>query len=150
MKFGESIPLPLLGLALILLPAVLAGLQVARAEEPSGNAEVSAEGDFRLYCAECHGDDGRGDGPKSFGLSAPAPDLTKLRARNGGTFPREMLARVIDGREDIALHGGREMPVWGQWFKMEAAAELGGAEGDEDSIHRRVENLIDFIESLQD
>ena len=128
MKFGESIPLPLLGLALILLPAVLAGLQVARAEEPSGNAEVSAEGDFRLYCAECHGDDGRGDGPKSFGLSAPAPDLTKLRARNGGTFPREMLARVIDGREDIGQRaeaggqrdaGERQIEVAGAYFEVD-------------------------------
>lgn len=114
------------------------------------NAEVSAEGDFRMYCAECHGEDGRGDGPKSFGLSRPPPDLTKLKARNGGQFPGEILARVIDGREDIVLHGGREMPVWGQWFKMEAAEDLGGAEGDDNSIRRRVNNLIDFIATLQE
>jgi hypothetical protein len=41
------------------------------------------------------------------------------------------------------------MPVWGVWFKEEAAAELGGAEGDEGSVQRRVENLIGHIESLQ-
>ena len=120
------------------------------AQAQDSNAEVSAEADFRMYCAECHGEDGRGDGPKSFGLSAPSPNLTKLKARNGGEFPRELLARVIDGREDIALHGGREMPVWGQWFKMEAAEDLGGTEGDDESIKRRVNNLIDFIESLQE
>ncbi len=43
----------------------------------------------------------------------------------------------------------REMPVWGVWFKEEAAAELGGAEGDEASVARRVENLIGHIDSLQ-
>lgn len=118
--------------------------------EDSGNPGVSAEADFRMYCSECHGEDGKGDGPKSFGLSKPAPDLTKLKARNGGTFPRDSLAAVIDGRADIALHGGREMPVWGKWFKMEAAEDLGGAEGDENSIKRRVDNLIDYIEELQE
>lgn len=127
---------------------VFAVANPARAQD--SNADVSAEGDFRMYCAECHGEDGRGDGPKSFGLSTPSPDLTKLKARHGGEFPRDLLARIIDGREDIALHGGREMPVWGQWFKMEASEDLGGAEGDDGSIKRRVDNLTDFIESLQE
>lgn len=118
--------------------------------QDSGNAGVSAEADFRMYCAACHGEEGKGDGPKSFGLSAPPPDLTKLTARNGGSFPREKLAEVIDGRADIALHGGREMPVWGKWFKMEAAEDLGGADGDENSVKRRLGNLISYIEELQE
>jgi len=63
--------------------------------------------------------------------------------------------RLHDGSEHrrdicVALHGGREMPVWGTWFKMEAAENLGGAEGDEDSIKRRVDNLIAYIEELQE
>ena len=123
---------------------------IAAAQENTDNAGVSGEADFRMYCASCHGEEGKGDGPKSFGLSTPTTDLTMLTKKYGGTFPREKLLRVIDGRDALPGHLDREMPVWGQWFKMEAAAELGGAEGDEDSIHRRVENLIDFIESLQD
>ena len=46
-------------------------------------------------------------------------------------------------------HGTREMPVWGTWFKAEAAAELGGAEGDEGSVDRRIANLIGYVETLQ-
>ncbi len=42
------------------------------------------------------------------------------------------------------------MPVWGTWFKMEAAEDLGGAEGDENSIKRRVDNLIAYIQELQE
>lgn len=128
-------------LFLALLPAAL------HAQETT-NAAVSGEADFNMYCASCHGEDGKGDGPKAFGLSSPPPDLTTLTERYG-SFPREKLARLIDGRDPIEGHMDREMPVWGVWFKEEAAAELGGAEGDEGSVARRVENLIGHIESLQ-
>jgi mono/diheme cytochrome c family protein len=140
----------MLARTLAVIPMFFLAVLPVQAQDSGTNAGVSAEADFRMYCAECHGEEGKGDGPKSFGLSAPAPDLTKLSARNGGTFPRERLADVIDGRADIALHGGREMPVWGNWFKMEAAEDLGGAEGDENSIKRRVDNLIAYIEELQE
>lgn len=118
------------------------------AQEENQNAGVSGEGDFNMYCASCHGENGKGNGPKSFGLSKPAPDLTQLTVRYG-TFPREKLIRLIDGRDPIAGHMDREMPVWGVWFKEEAAAELGGGEGDEGSVARRVGNLVDYVESLQ-
>lgn len=118
------------------------------AQEDNPNAGVSGEGDFNMYCASCHGENGKGDGPKSFGLSKPAPDLTRLTARYG-SFPREMIVKMVDGRDPIAGHMDREMPVWGMWFKEEAAAELGGAEGDEGSVARRVNNLVDYVESLQ-
>lgn len=135
-------------------PSVAAALFLAllsaplHAQEENPNAGVSGEGDYNMYCASCHGEDGKGKGPKSFGLSKPAPDLTQLSKRYG-SFPRERLIRLIDGRDPITGHGDREMPVWGVWFKEEAAAELGGAEGDEGSVARRVNNLVDYIESLQ-
>ena len=118
------------------------------AQEENQNAGVSGEGDFNMYCASCHGENGKGNGPKSFGLSKPAPDLTQLTIRNGA-FPREKLIGLIDGRDPIPAHMDREMPVWGVWFKEEAAAELGGGEGDEGSVARRVGNLVDYVESLQ-
>lgn len=109
----------------------------------------TGEHDFRLYCSNCHGEGGQGDGPKTFGLSGPAPDLTRLSERNGGVFPRERLQAIIDGREILKNHGDREMPVWGVWFKMEAEEDLGGAEGDEGTVQRRITALIDFLETLQ-
>lgn len=112
-------------------------------------AEPSAEADFRMSCSSCHGEDGRGAGPKAFGLSIEPPDLTTLKARSGGVFPRERLRRIIDGREDIKLHVDREMPVWGELFKMDAEEGLGGAEGDNATVQKRIDSLIDFIESLQ-
>jgi hypothetical protein len=113
-------------------------------------SNVSAERAFGLYCADCHGESGHGDGPKAFGLSVAPPDLTRLSVRNGGVFPRERLQAIIDGREALKNHGDREMPVWGVWFKMEAEEDLGGAEGDEGTVQRRIKGLIDYLESLQE
>jgi mono/diheme cytochrome c family protein len=131
--------------AVILALALAAGS--AQAADVS-NGLISGEADFKMYCASCHGETGKGDGPKSFGLSTPAPDLTTLTARYGA-FPRERLAELIDGRAPLAGHGTREMPVWGVWFKEEAADGLGGAEGDDSTVARRVANLIDYIATLQ-
>jgi mono/diheme cytochrome c family protein len=135
-----------------LFPAMallLAGLIAFPAyAQDASNAGVSGEADFNVYCASCHGEDGKGNGPMAFGLSKPLPDLSTLSKRYG-RFPSARLAKLIDGREPLAGHGDREMPVWGVWFKEEAAEELGGAEGDDGSVARRVYNLIGYIETLQ-
>ena len=129
----------------IALAAIMLGVQPAQ----SFGQGDTGEHDFRLYCSNCHGEGGKGDRPKTFGLSGPAPDLTGLSERNGGVFPRERLQAIIDGREILKNHGDREMPVWGVWFKMEAEEDLGGAEGDEGTVQRRIMALIDFLETLQ-
>jgi hypothetical protein len=48
------------------------------------------------------------------------PDLTQFARRNGGMFPSERVYRIIDGR-DVPSHGDREMPVWGDIFKLGAS-----------------------------
>jgi hypothetical protein len=116
---------------------------------PGKPAASSAAHDFLLYCADCHGNDGRGHGRQAFELNQAPPDLTILRSDNAGVLPRDRLARVIDGREIVKAHGSREMPRWGRWFKRETEDGLGGAGGDEDAVRRRVQDLIDFIETLQ-
>jgi len=42
---------------------------------------------FSGYCAACHGLDGKGTGPAAAALKKAPADLTKISARNGGTFP---------------------------------------------------------------
>ena len=135
--------LPLLAAFLFLLP-----LPVRADDMADPNAGVSGEHDFNMYCASCHGEDGKGNGPKAFSLTIKPPNLTTLTQRYR-EFPRDRLARMIDGRDPVPGHGEREMPVWGVWFKEESAQELGGAEGDDASVQRRLNNLIDYIESLQ-
>ena len=135
----------------VLITATLllaAPVQLHAQEDAASNAGISGEHDFNMYCASCHGENGKGDGPKAFTLTIKPPNLTTLTQRYG-EFPREKLARMIDGREPIPGHGEREMPVWGVWFKAESAQDLGGADGDEASVTRRVDNLIGYIASLQ-
>ena len=84
---------------------------------PSTGANDTGSQLFRTYCASCHGASGRGNGPLADQLRRMPPDLTQFTRRNGGTFPSERVYRIIDGR-DVASHGDREMPVWGDIFKI--------------------------------
>src|SRR5262245_51926027 len=57
--------------------------------------------DYQTYCASCHGESGRGDGPVAEFLALTPADLTNLARKNGGTFPAARLAQIIDGRQEV-------------------------------------------------
>ena len=52
---------------------------------------------FELYCAACHGSDGRGNGPVAAGLRTAPADLTLLARGNNGAFPRDRVREFIVG-----------------------------------------------------
>ena len=99
---------------------------------------------FRTYCASCHGVSGRGDGPMLEFLRIPPTNLTRLAARQGGSFDREVVARAIDGRTRIGSHGSSEMPVWGDAFTSPVARD-----GDL-VLRERVRAIVRHLESLQE
>ena len=107
----------------------------------------SAPGDpgaqlFMMHCASCHGSDGRGAGPAASALRRDPPDLTRFTARNGGVFPRERVYRIIDGR-DIAAHGDRTMPVWGDAFsRREGLSEA--------ATKARVDAIVRYLQAIQE
>ena len=68
------------------------------------------------YCASCHGIDATGNGPIAVHLDAPPADLTRLAHWNNGVFDKASVARFIDGRERLSVHGSPEMPAWGRRF----------------------------------
>jgi mono/diheme cytochrome c family protein len=108
----------------------------------SGPGDSGAQA-FRTYCASCHGASGRGDGPIAGDFRRRMPDLTQYSARNGGVFPSERLQRIIDGR-DITAHGTRDMPVWGDAFRLMP----GGL--SEQEIQRRIESIMQFLRAVQE
>jgi hypothetical protein len=46
-------------------------------------------------------------------LKTKPTNLLTLSTKFGNPLPEDRIARYIDGREDVAAHGPREMPVWG-------------------------------------
>jgi mono/diheme cytochrome c family protein len=138
--------------------AFLAGSPGAIANSPTavGDARPAGLGielgraDFLTYCAACHGVGGRGDGTVAEFLTIAAADLTQLKKLNAGFFPRERMIGVIDGRVEVKVHGPRDMPVWGDWFRQEAASS-GARKGTEEEIVReRINGLVGYIETIQE
>lgn len=96
---------------------------------------------FHSYCASCHGEAGKGDGPAAPAMKNAVPDLTTLAKRNGGKFPDRQLMNVIKGDQNRIAHGSEGMPVWGPLLRANATSH-----GEEDL---RVHNLVRYIEKLQ-
>jgi len=96
---------------------------------------------FRAYCASCHGLDAKGDGPAAAALKANVPDLTLLTKNNKGEFPAKLVRNTITGEQMQAVHGSREMPIWGPIFHQ--------VEADVDRGNERVENLVKYLTSIQ-
>src|SRR5215467_6635716 len=63
---------------------------------------------FRDYCAACHGQDAKGDGPAAAALNSKVPDLTTIAQRNGGVFPEAKVRSVIAGDANVVAHGSRD------------------------------------------
>jgi hypothetical protein len=94
---------------------------------------------FASYCTPCHGKEGRGDGPAAAALKRAPADLTTVSARNGGTFPEVRVRRYIEGLDEVAAHGSRDMPIWGPAFRS-----IGS-----DTAALRVEALASYLKSIQ-
>ena len=96
---------------------------------------------FDLYCASCHGRQGRGDGPTAAALRTRPADLTVLSRNNRGTFPRDRVLSFVEGSTRAAAHGSPDMPVWGPTLRALEASDA--------RVTVRLQNLVAFVESIQ-
>ena len=133
----------------------LAALGIALAAAKPQEGQVKTEGKqtqpligslkgadlFRAYCATCHGDDGKGNGPVASALNAKPSDLTTIASRNGGVFPAQRVGKIIAGDNLVLAHGSREMPIWGPIFHQ--------VERDQDLGNVRLQNIVKYVESIQ-
>jgi len=114
---------------------------IIRDNVKGGVAVDSGPAMFSAYCAVCHGLAGKGNGPAAVALKKQPADLTQLSKKNGGTFPAARVSFTIEGREIMASHGSRDMPIWGNIFNLmdgEKIAKL------------RIHNLTAYVETLQE
>ncbi len=109
--------------------------------------------EFANSCAQCHGLDGKGDGPVSPHLLTAPPDLTVLSRLNDGVFPIANVYSIIDGTADVAVHGGRDMPVWGDRYMTEMrediTAHYSWSEARAYALNR-VLVLVEYLASIQE
>jgi mono/diheme cytochrome c family protein len=127
---------------------ILAGGPVALANSTAPIPADLGRGDFMTYCSACHGVSGIGDGTVAEFLTLTAANLTQMSLKNGGIFPRQRAIEVIDCRAQVSVHGARDMPVWGNWFKFEA--DTGGADAKTEKVVReRIDALVTYLESIQ-
>ena len=103
------------------------------------------EREFKANCAVCHGEDAKGNGILVSSLKVAPPDLTLLAKKNGGVFPIKHMYDVIDGRAQIAVHGSRDMPIWGTRYSTDAPENYNQAV----YIRTRILNLIDYLHRVQ-
>lgn len=110
--------------------------------------------EYEANCGVCHGIEGKGDGPIAESLVKPVPSLTRLIKDNGGIFPFERVYSMIDGTEaTVKAHGSRDMPIWGDEYKVEVYERHGRYYGGmiaEGIINGRILALIAYIGRLQE
>ena len=92
-------------------------------------------------------------GPNAKLLVKPPSDLTTLSESNGGKFPLVRVFEQIDGRLEVAVHGSRDMPVWGDRYKRNVISELPTNSVSDDMANwlarRRILELIEYLMTLQ-
>ena len=127
---------------IVLIAAGMAG--VAGAALGSAGTVENGSQLFRSYCASCHGAGGKGDGPLAANLRVAPTDLTRLAKRNHGKFDADKVRRAVDGRGPKEIHGGSDMPVWGDAFKH------AGEGYSEAKVKDRIDALVEHLSTLQE
>jgi mono/diheme cytochrome c family protein len=110
---------------------------------PTDRTAMSGGYLFSVYCAPCHGANGKGEGTVGLFLETVPPDLTQLTATHHGVFPRARVERyVTDGTGDLdAPHPPGRMPHWGPTFRSFDPSEA--------RARQRIENIVAYVETLQ-
>lgn len=132
-------------LAALAFVALVAGA-AARGEDEPQYSPFNGKVTFKTYCMNCHGVEGRGDGPLADSLRVPPTDLTRLAADDGGTYPAARVRASIDGTSEVKGHGPREMPVWGDAFLWP----------EEDTperrahVERKIGELVEYLRTIQE
>ena len=131
---------------------IAAALMFASAAHSQDGFDLGAI-EYGNSCVFCHGSDGKGGGPFAQYLTVKPPSLTTLSKSNDGVFPVTRVHAVIDGTADVALHGGREMPIWGRRYMSDMQNDV-TAHYSEDEARRyaslRILSLIEFLGSIQE
>ncbi|MBR9653243.1 c-type cytochrome [Thalassovita aquimarina] len=137
--------------------SLAAGIFAALSTIPALAQDTSyGEREYMASCASCHGPEAKGQGNFAEFLNADPPDLTQLAKNNGGKFPFNKIYGIIDGREEMTVHGSGYMPIWGSRYNAEVTEQFDpfGARPNEAMVERivrgRILELLFFLASIQE
>ena len=145
-SFASSLLL-LLGSLLALLSTICSAQVLISLEPLPRLSPLSGPKMYATYCAVCHGDKGKGDGPAALGLSISPGDLTTITKSNHGKFPTMRVVHAIyDGVPNPKNPRIYEMPAWSRLFNSICVSPPNCRA----EIQMRVANLTSYIQSLQE
>ena len=98
---------------------------------------------YTSYCAPCHGQDGKGNGPVAAAMKSQPTDLTQLMRNNHGKYPDTHVVSVLEFGSELSAHGSATMPVWGPIFGNMNRTHL-------QEKQLRISNLAHYLESIQE
>ena len=135
----KMLSLTVVSLTLTFCFAVLSTVAASPGQKKGKDAAVT-EGRklFVKHCASCHGENAKGQGPVAPTLKTWPTDLTQIPLENG-KFPAYKVEETIAGEHMSAVHGTREMPVWGSIFRQKG----------EGTMKLEIYNLVKYLESIQ-
>ncbi len=104
--------------------------------------------EFQRSCATCHGMEGKGDGPSASALNVKPADLTQMSKNHSGVFLFWRTYEKISGADEAPIrgHGTREMPIWGERFRL----ERGASEEYHMGVRGRILSLVYYLQSIQE
>ncbi len=111
-------------------------------------SSIDGKAQYRGYlCANCHGEDGKGQGTDAAGLSVAPTDLTTIAQRNGGKFESARVEASITrwdrvNMDKMAVGDTSEvMPLYGPvFFKCYP---------DIQTRNMHLANMVSYIKKLQ-
>lgn len=119
----------------------------------SSESIQAGQKDYMDYCARCHGLGATGDGPDGLKTRTPPSNLTLLATGNNDSFPYSNVRNILDGRvdkgKDNTAHSRGGMPVWGKVFSEEQGKSAGAQISGEIVAKVRIQNLVDYLASIQ-
>lgn len=144
-------------MALLFGGIIIGTTAIFAASAPAQDGDIGKI-EYQTNCASCHGAGAKGDGPMSSELKKRSTDLTVLAKKNNGVFPLNSVYRIIDGRDVIASHGTRDMPVWGYRFVPAKHFDLKLSDdylysppgSPEPVVHARILAVIDYLNRIQE
>jgi mono/diheme cytochrome c family protein len=106
------------------------------------SASTSGEEMYAVYCADCHGKDGRGQTLYARYSTVPPADLSQLARNNHGIYPAGKVSYVLRHGTGQFPNGPGYMPVWEPLLRSLNADPPGITEV-------RIQNLTAYVKTLQ-